>query len=88
MNSEDAPTSFSLANSIPLEVWRLKASTASVLTCAVCGENTRWGRNTRGVRLCEHHWSLMNRLRVFARRPLPTGYRDEQSGDDARTMRS
>ena len=88
MSSENPPKNFSIVSTIPLEVWRLKASTASVLTCAVCGGNTRWGRTARGVRLCERHWSRMIRLRIIARRPLPTGYPDEQSGDDARTTRS
>lgn len=47
------------------DIWRLKASTAHLLVCEVCGDNTKWGANKRGVRLCDEHntWKTYFRLR-------------------------
>ena len=51
------------ANSI--ETWKLKCSTAHHLVCGICGDNTRWGREVRGKRLCDRHWTLRNRIQAL-----------------------
>ncbi len=45
-------------------IWRMKSSTGRQLICAICGRNTRWGRNVGEVRLCDEHWTFRNRWRI------------------------
>jgi hypothetical protein len=66
----------------PKDIWQLKASTAHLLVCAVCGDNTKWGNFARGVRLCDRHWTLRNRLRAYFGLALSTSSRPEDSGEE------
>ena len=58
--------------------WRMKASTAHLLICEICGENTKWGKTVRGVRLCDRHWTLRNRLRAHFGRFPRAGSKDRR----------
>lgn len=68
--------------------WMLKASTAHLLVCVVCGDNCRWGKVTRGVRLCDRHWTVRNRLRALIGLPTISTRREGDAEESAQESHS
>lgn len=64
ISNDHSSRSDSVRDLQPFDQWKLKASTAHLLVCAVCGRNTRWGRNVGDVMLCDEHWTFRNRWRI------------------------
>ena len=56
----------------PVDVWKLKLGSVKAPHCVICGGQTRWGIQVRGVSLCDRHWTLRNRLRSLLGLSLPT----------------
>ena len=64
MSLDDRSSSSPNSDRPPVDVWKLKLGSVKAPRCVICGGQTRWGIQVRGVSLCDRHWTLKNRVRA------------------------